>query len=181
MGPSLFHNPLQRFWRESSSSSPTMKVENRNLWNEYLSAMYRTVGETWALSTSIIWRVIPLAFLDCSTAMLERSKMADLVLYAGPGLKSTPIIQLALSHMVRVCEITIYMCHREFQVHSRIHKVLSQFAKSAPRLRSFCITLTDPDSSFTISLPQGFPLSDAPCLRQLVLTRCDFLDWDSLA
>ena len=53
--------------------------------------MYRTVGETWALSIPIIWRVIPLAFPDCSTVMLERLKMTDLVLYVGPGLKSTPI------------------------------------------------------------------------------------------
>jgi len=157
---------------ESGESKPLKRISF-----SHVSHHWREV----ASSTPILWHVIPLALSDCSTIMLERSKMADLVLYAGPGLKSTRIIQLALSHMVRVCEITIYMCHREFQVHSRIHKVLSQFAKSAPRLRSFCITLTDPDSSFTISLPQGFPLSDAPCLRQLVLTRCNFLDWDSLA
>jgi len=64
-----------------------------------------------ASSTPILWRVIPLAFPDCSTAMLERS-MTNLVLYAGPGLKSTPIIQLALSHMVRVCDHHIYVLQR---------------------------------------------------------------------
>ena len=135
-----------------------------------------------ALSTPSLWRVISLGFPDCLTVMLQRSKMADLILYAGPGLKTsnyTQIFQLTLSHMERVCEITICFCRRGSQAIGHIHEMLSRFPKSAPRLRSLSITSSDADSKYTMSLPKGFPLSETPRLRQLVLARCNFLDWDS--
>jgi len=93
--------------------------------------------------------------------------------------KDAQMIQLALSHMEHVCEITICFHRRESQAGGRIHEMLSLFPKSAPRLRFLSITPSDPDLTYTISLPEGFPLSDTPRLRQLVLTCCKFLDWDS--
>ena len=143
--------------------------------------IFSHVSHHWrdvALNTPSHWRVISLELLDFSAVMLQRSKMADLVLY-GRVLKTpkyTQIFQLALSHMERVCEITI--CFHYSGNNGHIQEILGQFPKSAPRLRSLSITPSNTNSAY-ISLPRGFPLRDTPCLRQLVLTRCNFLDWDS--
>ena len=143
----------------------------------YVSHHWRDV----ALNTSNLWRVISLGFPNCSTVMLQRSKMADLILYAGGDLetsKHTQIIQLALSHIERVCEIIIRFSGS--RADGPIHEMLRQFPKSAPRLRSLSVTPINPNSTlYNMSLPTIFPLTNTPYLRRLVLTRCNFLNWDS--
>ena len=131
-----------------------------------------------ALGTPTLWRIISLGFPDCLPDMLQRSKMADLILYAGPSLKSpkyTQTIQLALSHMERVCEINICLSPNGSEALDRMNELLGHFLKSAPRLRALSIT---PSNSSLMSLP-SLPPSSTPCLRQLVLMCRDFSDWDS--
>ena len=112
--------------------------------------------------------------------MLQRSKMADLILRADAYLKTpkqTQIIQLALLQMDHVREIIVSFHGRNAE---HIAEMLSQFPRSAPRLQSLHIIPTNPQLQSAISLPDVFPLTDTPCLRQLVLSRCNFLDWDSM-